>query len=147
MKQFVPKPIICTQNSLTYRYTCKNIHLNKLGHQITNTYRFNKGVPYLIKNQEDYDEIIALPIFEDYITPEEKAESAKSETTKQRKVREKAEAKANKEAAEKSEKEKMTEAEMIDNPGDATGDEETTTGRPDEMADEDNSTEIKEEGD
>lgn len=144
MKQFVPKPIICTQNSLTYKYTCKNIHLNGQGHPMTNTYRFNKGVPYLIKNQEDYDEIIALPIFEDYKTPEQKAESVKSETTKQRKLREKAEAKANKEAVEKAEAE-STGDEVIDEEAvDEIVEDGAEPSNPDV---EDNSTEIKDEED
>ena len=109
MKQFEPKKVICTQSSLTYKYECKNIHKNELGHSITNAYRFLKGVPYLIKNQEDYEEIIALNIFEDYVEPETIAKSVKSETTKERKLRKKAEAKRAKEIAEQKDDEVISD--------------------------------------
>ena len=69
--EFKPKKVICLLKGDSFKYTCKNIHLDSQGHEVNNTYRFNKGVAYLVKNQEDYDELIAQDMFEAY-DPEEK---------------------------------------------------------------------------
>ena len=102
MKDFTPKWIVCLKNTDSYKYECKT-HYEKVMdgkvHTICNTYRFvGKPLRYLIKKKEDYDEMISLPIFEDYVAPSEKPVSAPSETPKQRKLREAAEAKANAES-------------------------------------------------
>lgn len=96
VKKFEPKKVICLANSDRFKYTCKNIHRDAEGHEINNTYRFNQGVPYLVKNLEDYEEMISLEMF--------KAFEEKEETAKEKKEREKAEEKAKK-AKEKAEKE------------------------------------------
>ena len=65
-------------------------------HRMANTYRFvGKPLLYLIKNEEDYNELVANPNFEEYVT-EDKGVSAPSETTKERKLREEAEANVDK---------------------------------------------------
>ena len=69
--EFKPKKVIYLLSGDRFKYTCKNIHLDSQGHEVNNTYRFNKGVAYLVKNQEDYDELIAQDMFEAY-DPEEK---------------------------------------------------------------------------
>ena len=94
MAKFTPTWIICTKE--IGRYSCKNVQevvLDGKIHKVNNTYRLNSGVPYLIKNETDYNEMIELDIFEDYEEPEEKAVSAPSETTKEKKLREREEAK------------------------------------------------------
>lgn len=50
-KKFKPTQVYCTQDSTFFNVECKS----------QNRYRFLKGVPYLIKNKEDYDELMALP--------------------------------------------------------------------------------------
>lgn len=103
---FKPKKIICLIKTDRFKYTCKNIHLDKQEHEINNTYRFNKGVPYLIKNKEDYDELVSLDMFEDF------KEEVK-ETAKEKRDREKAEKEA--EEAKKAEEEQEAEESSEDN--------------------------------
>ena len=132
MAEFKPKPIIFNGTTDSYKYQCKNIHdvtIDKKVHKISNNYRFNRDVPYLIKNQEDYDELIANDMFDDYVEPEEKPVSAPSETSKERKLREKAEAKADKEAVKKA-KEDKEEKPLKIVPAKETDGADTITERP-----------------
>ena len=96
--EFKPQKVICLLKGDSFKYTCKNIHLDSSGHEVSNTYRFNKGVAYLVKNQEDYDELILLDdMFEAYGEEEIKIEVEKvevKETKKEKKAREKAEKEA-----------------------------------------------------
>ena len=109
MGSFKPKWVKCVLNTDSYKYECTTPHkvmMDKKEHVITNTYRFTgKPLLYLIKDEDDYNEIIANPKFIDYVEPEEKPESMPSETSKERKLREQAEneaAKADKETEMKT---------------------------------------------
>ena len=94
MAKFKPKWVVCLLSRDSYSYKCNNVHKNDMG-EYSNTYRFmGKPLRYLVKDKEDYNELMGLDIFEDYEAPGEIEESAKSETTKERKLREEAEAKA-----------------------------------------------------
>ena len=108
MAKFEPKVIFCTLKRDSYKYLCKT-HTDENGNQVGERYQFSGNMTCLVKNKEDYDELIALNIFEDYNTPEEAPVSVKSETTKERKLRERAEAEADKESVEKAKSEDLKE--------------------------------------
>jgi hypothetical protein len=87
--EYKPKLVICLAKGDSFKYTCKNIHLDSSNHEVNNTYRFNRNVSYLVKNQEDYDELINHDMFEAYSEEEEVKEV--KETKKEKKAREKKE--------------------------------------------------------
>ena len=121
---FKPKKIICLIKTDRFKYTCKNIHLDEQKHEINNTYRFNKGVPYLIKNKEDYDELIAIDMFEPY--------EEKKETAKEKKAREKAEKEAEEgKKLEDSEEDNDLKDEPEAVPAEQTDGADSITKRPD----------------
>ncbi len=122
VKDFEPKKIICLITTDRFKYTCKNIHLDPQKHEINNTYRFNKDVPYLVKNKEDYEEMLSLDMFEAY---EEKIE--KTETEKERKAREKEEAKK---LEKDSKKNKEAEKDLKTVPSEQTDGADSITERP-----------------
>ncbi len=89
MAKFTPTWVRCLQPGDSYRFECTTGHPDANGDLIPNTYRFSgKPLKYLIKNEADYKELVALPIFEDFEAPEEEEVSAPSETTKEKKLRE-----------------------------------------------------------
>lgn len=81
---FKPKYVKCLIKTDRYKYTCKNIHLDEQGHESNTVYRFNTKMPYLVKNQEDYDELISLDMFEAH-------DSGEKEVKKKSKKKEKVE--------------------------------------------------------
>lgn len=83
-------------------------------HPVTNTYRLNSGVPYLVKNKEDYEEMIESGLFNDYEVPSQAPESKPSETSKERKLREQKEAKAAKKKLEDADSMKVVPVEQTD---------------------------------
>ena len=103
MGNFTPKVVICNLVKDSFMYRCKATHLNEQGSSVSNSYLFTgKPLKYLVKVKEDYNEMIKLNIFEDYVEEDGETVSQKSETTKERKLRERAEAKSNKEAVKKN---------------------------------------------
>ena len=132
MPKFKPTWVVCLLRTDSFKYECKVSHdvlVDGKMHKMSNTYRFTgRPLLYLIKDEEDYNEIIANPNFEDYELPEEKPVSAPSETTKQRKLRKRAEAKAAKEKAKKLKEDEKKELKPV--PAEQTDGADTITERP-----------------
>lgn len=63
---FKPKQIILLHSAHSFKYVCQPIEDKKGNKTAGNKYRFYKGVPYLIKTKEDYEELIANSNFKDF---------------------------------------------------------------------------------
>lgn len=137
---FKPKEVICSAKTDSFKYTCKNVHLDEQEHEVNNTYRFNKGVPYLVKNQEDYDELVNHDMFEAYdkiVVPKIVPKVTKVESSREKKAREKAEAKDIKEQEELAkESEANTPEENVEAPVYETGETEEDEEEKEELKDE-----------
>lgn len=97
MSKFKPKWVMCILKTDSFKIECSIKHEivleGKKPFETSNTYRFTgRPLKYLIKNEADYNELMANPNFRDYVEPSVMPVSEPSETTKDRKLREEKEA-------------------------------------------------------